>query len=153
MSEPKIKKTKQVHSEKEESSETPMKECTNVSLKCDDATSWSTCPTCDSILCEFCMKECDWCIDFGTSLTIEMPNTCTTCKTRICNKCARMCLIGDDDVCTETVGLVECKNCAKDKYELPKCGHEGVWLCKNAKEHYCPQCRYWENAYGKMGCF
>ena len=24
-------------------------------------------------------------------------------------------------------------------------------VCKDAGGHYCPNCRYWENAYGKMG--
>lgn len=118
-------------------------ECINNSVDCDQAESWSKCPNCGSTLCEFCVKDSDFCINFGDGCFHEYKNRCQTCNKRICNNCARMCWVCEKD------NIVECRECAQDKYVEAKC-HKWVWLCKD-KDHYCPMCRYWENAFGKMG--
>lgn len=130
--------------------------CINASTFCFDAEEFTTCLTCDSTICKQCSEECDFCINFGDSHCVELPNHCTTCKARICNNCARMCINCYDFPDEECIPIIECKQCADGKYtELP-CKCEFLWRCKHEEKKkenhdYCPRCRSWENACGKMG--
>lgn len=129
--------------------------CVNFSVNCCDAEEFKECPTCESCICLECFNDCDFCINFGDSDCIELPNKCSTCDKRICNNCARMCIHGYDIQSCET--KVECSDCAKDKYVGLPCKCEYLWTCKdfNQKEEhdYCPRCRQWQNALGKMGMY
>lgn len=129
-------------------------ECVNGAVDCCDAEEFTQCSTCNATLCESCAKDCDFCINFGDNGCIELSNKCQTCQSRICNNCARMCVNCYDAPELEYPKL-ECRNCAKGKYETLPCGCEFLWRCVDAKdkiEHdYCPRCRQSVNALGKMG--
>lgn len=109
------------------------------------------CPTCNSPICKPCFDDNKWCITMGEdSGAIEFPNHCMTCKKRICNNCARMCCIGEAASCTTQIGLMECRDCAKNKYTVRLlCAHKYLWLCAGHETEPCPACHAEQNALAK----